>query len=182
MSLDNERIIETLAVLSAEYPNTTLTKANYKAYVLVLQDLPLDLVVAACRVIATEDREFFPPAGVIRDRAVKLIMQQRDVPDSYEAWRQIKKGGYNAHPLAKKAIDALGGQGAFGQSDIDDEPSWRARFIQAYETIAKRETDDIRMLPEVKDFVKQLKAEQVDTEIKKLLSGMAGDDVGELPY
>ena len=179
----DERIIDALMVLSGEFPNVTLSEANYKAYLLVLKDLPVELVELACQQLAGANREFYPPAGVIRQAAFDLEEVADETPSALEAWGQVKGSIPGCHELTDKAMKSLGGWRAWGQSNIDDEPSWRARFIQAYEILQKREQEEKRRLPQVAGYIKARKAELVDQEIKKLLGEkLVTDDEGELPY
>jgi len=172
MDSNEDRIIDAIAILSAEFPNITLTQANYKAYLLVLGDLPAELVELACQELATSGREFFPPAGVIRQTAFNIEEAVDEIPSALEAWGAVKgqpyEGSYEGD-LIDRAMKTLGGWRAWGNSNIDDEPSWRARFIQAYEILAQRERDERRRLPKVAGYIEQKKAEKVDNEIKRLL-------------
>lgn len=151
---------------------------------MVLKDLPVESVVRACHELASCGREFYPPAGVIRQTAFDLEEVIEEVPSALEAWGQVKGSIPGCHELTDKAMKALGGWHAWGQSKIDDEPSWRARFIQAYEIMQQRERDNRRRLPKVAGYIEQRKAEMVDQEIKKLLGEkiIERSDDGELPY
>lgn len=169
---NEERIVEALMVLSAEYPNITLTQANYKAYLIVLKDLPAELVELACREISSSGREFFPPAGVIRQTAFDIEDSVDDIPSAIEAWGAVKGQKLDREydgDLIDRAMKACGGWRAWGDSYISDEPSWRARFIQAYDTLKKRDQDERRRLPKVAGYIEQQKQARVDNEIKRLL-------------
>ena len=112
------------------------------------------LKTAVIHWIATE--KWFPAPADLRGTASSLLCLMDDAPDSYTAWQQVKRSlGSRTplHPLVKRAIDALGGIKEFGCSDIGDEPSWRARFIAAYEQFKKRTVDDAMMLPAVTQFI-----------------------------
>ncbi len=170
---DNEQaIIKTLGYLAMLFPNFELSEPVVAAYLTILGDLPAEMVQRAAQQLGTEKRAFFPAAGEIRQAAFDLEETAEDIPSAYEAWGQVKGTIPGCHPLTSQAMKALGGWNAWGQSDISDEMSWRARFIGAYETLLKRERDQQRMLPGVRDYVAKLKEGKVQDEITKLLSGM----------
>lgn len=131
--------------------------AMTRVFGLTLQDVPNDLLKAATvQHIATS--QWFPAVANLRETAVSLVHRAGDVPDAYTAWQQIKRfmrGGPQPHALAMRAIDALGGVGEFGKSDVDDESSWRARFVAAFETYQRRESEDSMMLPQIAGYIEQ---------------------------
>jgi hypothetical protein len=169
---NDKQIAKTLGYLAMLYPSFKLEKPIIDAYLTILRDLPANQVQQAAEHLGTQARAFFPSAGEIRQAVFELHEAAEEIPSSYEAWGQVKGTVPGYHPLTKKALDSLGGQRAWGQSNIDDEMSWRARFISAYEVLLRRERDQQRMLPGVRDYVEQLKAGKVNDEITKLLTGM----------
>ena len=188
---NDERIVEALIVLSAEFPNTTLAQANYKAYLLVLKDLTADSVIAACHALAAAGREFYPPAGIIRQMAFDLL-EDDSLPLPMECWQQLIDSwggcGVEFHELTIKTINAMGGTRRLGQTLDKDMPYLRAQFLKVCDTYRKRVVDDRRQLPSVKEF-KKLNAEnvaRVDAGIKKLLEGKRVDgnpgSTGEMEY
>lgn len=126
-----------------------------RIFALTFSDIDDALLKAAVvNHIATE--KWFPSVADIRTQAASIVNRADDTPDAFTAWQQIKtalRGGQAPHPMAQKAIDTLGGLREFGQSDLSDEPSWRARFIQAYQTFQQRHVEDTMMLPAVKDYI-----------------------------
>lgn len=183
MTDNDQHILKSIGFLAMNYPNIDLNDGNLQAYLTILRDLPGGDVQRAVEYLAGQPRPFFPSAGEIRSAVFDLQEQAQDVPTAYEAWQQVKAyyqgRSVDWHPLTASAFDTLGGHAAFGQSNISDEPSWRARFISAYDVLLKREQDNVRMLPQVKDHVARLRAENVDREIKRLFSGMSDPDVLE---
>lgn len=129
----------------------------FRIFYLTLQDVPDDLLQAATlQHLASE--KWFPAVADLRSAAVGLMERAADIPDAYTAWKQVKRalrGGPEPHPLATKAIDALGGLREYGQSQIEDEGQWRARFIAAYQTYQKRQVDDAMMLPQIAGYIEK---------------------------
>lgn len=112
------------------------------------------LIAAVINHIATE--KWFPSVADIRTQAASIVNRADETPDAFTAWQQVKqalRGGGQLHPMAQKAIDALGGLREFGLSDLGDETSWRARFLQAYQSFQQRHVEDTMMLPAVKDYI-----------------------------
>lgn len=149
-----------------------------KVMALTLRDIDDELLkTAVIQHIATQ--KWFPSVADLRGAAQALIQRADGLPDSYTAWKEVKAnlGRSNpqwSHPLVEKAINALGGLRDFGLSDVNDESSWRARFIAAYEQYQKREAEDRMMLPVVGSYVDKLAAgrERVNTAVNGLAAGM----------
>ena len=57
-----------------------------------------------------------------------------------------------------RAVEAIGGWRFVCTSPEEMQVSNRARFIAAYETIEKRDRDEIRLLPQVREIVTTLSA------------------------
>lgn len=174
--MNTEAVADIMELLERLYPKWKLEPENIGAYALILHDIPADLLRAAALQVASQSREFPPSAGTIRTAAFELAERANGVPSAYEAWQQVKSnldGRYAMHPLALKAINALGGLRAFGMSEMDDEPSWRARFISAYESYLRRAQDDARMLPEVREVVGQLAASNPAARVSAGISQVA---------
>lgn len=131
--------------------------AMTRVFGLTLQDIPADLLKAATVQHIAVSR-WFPSVSDLRETAVSLMNRAGDVPDAYTAWQQIKRfmrGGPQPHVMAMRAIDALGGVDEFGKSDVDDESSWRARFVAAFETYQRRAVEDSMTLPQVAGYIEQ---------------------------
>lgn len=149
-----------LAVLEDAYPRYTLEPRVVKTYYAILGDLDPDLLKAATFQIASEARPFFPAPGEIRQCAFDLVERHANVPTAWDAWAEVCKRigdhGYVrmpefTHPLIKKTVDCVGGwlQLCWSENAVAD----RARFVQAYETLAKRERTQVRMLPQVREVL-----------------------------
>lgn len=163
----------------AKKPDGQQVGQTTKVFMATLADIDDDLLKASvAQWIAVS--KWFPSVADLRQTAVSLINRVDDVPDSYTAWKQIKRAvssGGDVHPMALKAIDALGGIKEFGLSHVDDESSWRARFISAYETYQRRQAEDTMMLPAVAGYIekrKELNGRSVAGMITDLAGQMAG--------
>lgn len=149
--------------------------ATARVFALTLRDVDDELLKAAVvQHIATQ--KWFPAVADLRTAAVSLLHRVDDVPDVYTAWQQIKRrlrGGPPPHALAERAIDALGGIAEFGQSHVDDEPSWRARFVSAYETLQQRQAEDAMMLPQIAGYVARQRALSAGNTAQDLIASTA---------
>ncbi len=167
-----EEVTKALMYLAALYPRFVLTEPTIKAYQTILKDLSPELIEKAVEDLGANST-FFPAAAEIRRAAFDLVDQSQGIPSASEAWGQVK-GIYadvrqlRLHPLAIEAVNSLGGLSAFGQSSLDAEASWRARFIQAYDVLAKRKRREMDMLPGVRLYADKLAAGKVDSEIQEL--------------
>lgn len=108
--------------------------------------------------------QWWPKVAELRASAFDLITQKLDAPTSYEAWGNVKAcisypPGQEPwlSPFVKEVMDACGGMTAFRMSPQDAETAWRARFVQAYDTMLKRRRDTSEMLPEIKALAERLR-------------------------
>jgi hypothetical protein len=166
-----------------------------RIYYLALQDLDNDLLMAATVQHLTNEK-WFPAVADLRTAAVSLLNRADDTPDALTAWGTIRRaantgsyrvvtytdengelayrerGGVDIHPLAQKAINSLGGIKEFALSPLDDEPSWRARFIQAFETYQRRQAEDSMMIPQITGYIEK-RRELGGQSVAGLISGVA---------
>ena len=167
-----KEVTKSLMYLAALYPRFTLTEPSIKAYHSILKDLAPELINKAVEDLGASST-FFPAAAEIRRAAFDLIEQSQGLPSASEAWGQVRAvyadvSQDDLNPLTIIAMNSLGGFGAFGQSNIDAEASWRARFIQAYDVLAKRKRRNMDMLPSVRQYADKLAVGKVDGEIKRI--------------
>jgi hypothetical protein len=167
-------IAAVLAVINVAYPNFTVTEKTVEVYWQILSDIPSDeLKAAALHCISESGRKFAPSVGELRGAVGELRSLSNNVPSSFEAWQEFKKGRYS-HPLVEKAANLIGRK-EFGMSNVDDEPSWRARFIQAYEQLQARAEKEDLMVPEVRGYIEanggKLMKSPMD-QIRSLADGM----------
>lgn len=142
-------------------------ETGIEAYVEALIDLdPILLESAVLQVITTS--KFYPKPAEIREAAIDLEFKAEGLPDPYEAWEMVMTAvrGGAGHPLVggdhraqvpqvvAKAVRYIGGWTQLAMSD--NTVADRARFIDAYREVLKREDHDRRMLPKVREHVKAL--------------------------
>lgn len=158
--MDELEFGKALAVLEDAYPRYTLEPRVVKTWYAILGDLEPDLLKAAVLQIASENRPFLPAPGEVRQCAFDLVERHSNFPTAWDAWAEVCKrigdNGYVSvpeftHPLIKRTVDAVGGwlQLCWSENAVAD----RARFVQAYETLAKRERAQSRMLPQVREVL-----------------------------
>jgi len=163
--------------LNSAYPRFTLEPETIEVYYQILSDLPLDLVEAAILQLITEDSPWCPSVGQIRSCAFDMLDRESGVPTAWDAWAEVTRRfgthGHSrlpefSHPLIKQAVDGVGGWRALCMSEnaIAD----RARFVQAYETLAKRERAQSRMLPQVREML-ELVSGKMKQQPEALTSG-----------
>lgn len=153
-------IAEILGVIAVAYPNFSVTEQTNQVYWQILSDIPTDeLKAATLHCISESGRKFAPSVGELRGAVGQLRGLSNNVPSSYEAWQEFKRAvtrsNYStewSHPLIGKAADLIGMQ-QYGRSNVDDEPSWRARFIQCYEQLQERAERENLLLPEVRGYI-----------------------------
>lgn len=165
----------------ANKPEAKVGPGLRQIFMATLADIDDDLLkAAAAQHIATS--KWFPAVADLRETAASLIQRADGAPDSYTAWQQVKRhmrGGPQPHPLARRAIDALGGLREFGLSDVSDEPAWRARFIAAYEQYQRRQLEDAMTLPIVTDYIqkrRELNGQSMAGMIAALTGKMTGQE------
>jgi len=152
-------IAEMFALLRANWPRHPFNEHTLIVYEKCLSDIDDDLLEAAtldCIARAT----FFPPVAEIRRAAFDLLSQREQLPTALEAWGEVKRNTGRpkrdrvwSHELVRKAIGCVGGVGEFGASPTDQESSWRARFVQAYDELVQRQRTTREMLPQVRALV-----------------------------
>ena len=170
--------------LEAAFPRWEPKPETHEVYYEVLGDLDLPLVKAAISEYVASETPWPPSAGQIRAAAFKLIERERGDKSAGEAWAEARKvvrlhwhpsamqvidygddgpryeewgPGLFSEPLVYEALEAVGGPSVF-MLPQEVEHTTRARFIQAYETLQERRRGDERMLPAVRELVKQLSA------------------------
>lgn len=170
-----------IAKLSAAFPNWKVTAYTVQVYLEDLQDIDSDTLEAAVRMCRTEPgRAFAPSTGEIRGAVGRLRGLVSNTPSPYEAWMEFKRftvaSNYSpewSHSLVEKTARLIGMRD-YGQSNVDDEPSWRARFIQCYEQLLEQAQNENMLLPEVRGYLEfnGARLESPLDQMKKLTAKM----------
>ena len=182
--MDELEFGKALAVLEDAYPRYTLEPRVVRTWYAILGDLDPELLKAAVLQIASENRPFLPAPGEVRQCAFDLVDRQSDVPTAWDAWSEVcKRFGTHgharlpefSHPLIKRAIDGVGGWRMLCMSE--NAVADRARFVQAYETLAKRERAQSRMLPQVREMLELASGKrwQIAAKISESADTLRGD-------
>lgn len=158
-----------MGVLGTAYPRFQLEGPTIEVYFQILSDLPPELLKATTLHLAATSK-WFPAASEIRDAAFELVERQSGVPDATQAWEEVTRelgaSGYMrapqfSHPTINAAVNATGGWRNLCMST--NTVAERARYIQAYQMLVKRERAVTRMLPAVRDAVAKV-AGQLDVK------------------
>ena len=158
--IDPAEFRKLMQFLNNTYPRFTLEPETIEVYYQILGDLSLDLVKAAILQLITEDSPWCPSVGQIRSRAFDLLDRESGVPSAWDAWAEVCRRfgthGHSrlpefSHPLIKRTVDGVGGWRELCMST--NAVADRARFVQAYEVMAKRERAQVRMLPQVREML-----------------------------
>ena len=181
--MDELEFGKALAVLEDAYPRYTLEPRVVRTWYAILGDLDADLLKAAVLQIASENRPFLPAPGEVRQCAFNLVDQQSGVPTAWDAWAEVTRrfGTHSddrslpdfSHPLIRQAVDAVGGWRVLCMST--NAVADRARFVQAYEAMAKRERTQSRMLPQVREVL-----ELASGKMKQKIAAKIGESADAL--
>ena len=168
--------------LSKAYPRFTLEPETIEVYYQILSDLSLDLVKAAVLQLISDDSPWCPAAGQVRGRAFDLLDRESGVPSAWDAWAEVTKRfgthGHSrlpefSHPLIKRTVDGVGGWRELCMST--NAVADRARFVQAYEAIVRRERALTRMLPQVREML-----ELTSGKMKQKIAARIGESADTL--
>lgn len=168
--------------------NAEQQRATARLYRRFLLDVDSGAATAAVeRIIATHRfPSLLPTVAEIREAA--LATTAGDKQHGLRAWQEVKQavGVFGRDrfpvfddPLTAVVVEALGWRD-YCNSDVDDEPSWRARFAELYDKLATDERRDqiVRSLPAVKRY-RELKSAAAPLSRALALIGSEADDGGE---
>lgn len=154
-------LVKLIGVMASAYPNTQIEEATINVYVRMLKDLPLEVVTLAVQQAMAES-EFIPTIARIRDKA--LAMTRQCHVSALEAWGLVKRamqrtGFYRSptfdDPIITKAVECMGWQTLCSS---ENEVADRAHFSKVYDSLVRREEEDARMLPEVRQIQQKVRA------------------------
>lgn len=151
----------------------------------VLGDLEADVLGLAVKQLASSGREFFPPAGVVRQAAFDLMASATDRMTAGEAWKEVMdavryrmpafvRGEASwSNPLVEQAFQAVGGWAYFRYSLEDAQMADRARFMDTFSQLQRRERLARRELPAIAEYRQLINetARQLDAERSQLPAG-----------
>lgn len=154
-------IAQVVSVIATAYPNWQPAPNTPELYFKLLGDIPTDeLKAAVLHCVAEAGRKFAPSIGEIRGAVGVIRTKSTNLPSAYEAWQevitQIRDNGGDfgkpvwSNPLVERAVRSIGWRELrFSENQAAD----RARFIQCYEQLTERATQEDIMLPEVRGFI-----------------------------
>jgi|SRR6185503_11747298 len=145
--MKKSEVAEIVALLLEAFPNAKLGERTREVYEQMLADLDADRTRrAVTRLIGT--CRFLPTVAEIREAATDLRLGARRT--GAEGWQdailEVRRVGWCGRPrfqdpIVAQCIQMWGSWQSFCASPEDD-PGGRARFIELYETLAKRDRSD----------------------------------------
>lgn len=162
---DIEDVAQIVAVVSAAYPNFNPSENTVEVYYQTLKDIDADLLKAATlQAVSEPGRKFAPSVGEIRGTVIEIRKTANNIPDSYQAWMEVKKamvevGSYRkpefSSSVIAEAVQAMGWKNlCLSENEIAD----RAHFTKAYEQLVRRIEADANYLPEVRGYIEENRA------------------------
>jgi len=153
--------LKVLATLAAGYPNFTLREETVRVYAEMLADIDADILrSASAKCLA--DCKWFPTIAELRQAATELSRPR--LRAGAEAWGDVlaevrRVGSYGAPQFADPAVArVVAGMGWTNICMSEEQMADRAHFIKAYEQTARREEEDARQLPAVRELAARLQA------------------------
>ena len=162
--MEKIEIKKLILLLSSIFPEKSMSDQGIDVYCEALRDLPDDVLKNAVKKIMVESK-FFPSIAEIREKAFSIVGQISGERSAQEAWEEISRGmkvsgSYNrpefSTALISRAVDAVGGW--FHICVECDTEIMRAQFLKMYDSLLKRDQENIRTLPEIKRFIEQEQA------------------------
>ncbi len=189
--MKDSEVIEIVGMIVAAYPSSKLDAASSKIYRTMLVHLPADIARAAVtRLLATS--KFAPSIAEIRSAAAEL--EHGPVRTGAEAYDVVLKAirihgpAFGDHkeptfldPLIPKCLGVWGTWNDACDSPSND-PGGRARFIELYDELARRQRDAVVSGIALPEPCAPLRLVSGGQEIKatgrrgQLTDGMGGDD------
>lgn len=171
-----QEIIQCLAMLKLAYPRQELEEGTIDIYEMALCDIdPALLKTAVLQHIAAS--KWFPTVAELRESALGIVNYATGQVTAGEAWGELMamfRRGYSHYrvpdfaeqPLIGKALAAIGGWGYLCASE--NTVADRARFIEVYNQLLRRQQDDAMMLPAVRTYAEQLAAGRINGSVAQL--------------
>jgi hypothetical protein len=138
MALSKQVVYDVQNLFRSNWPNGDYSVGRSQMFEMHLAHLGDDLFYHAA-LYCLAHCTFQPNIADMLKAAATLVKDAAGVPDAMAAWQEVKRNVTAvsahrkwSHPLVKKALDRLGGLDAFGRSSENAEPTWRARYLEAY--------------------------------------------------
>lgn len=167
-------VAKLMGLMASAWPRYELQAPTVELYARLMADIdPATLEKAAIDLISKNT--FFPSVSEWRKAAIDLEIDAMHIPSAFEAWedamREVQtKGSYKtpefSHPLIQRAVDIIGYKTLCWSEQIEYE---RAHFFKIYESLQRRAEEEIRTLPEVKEYARL----QQGNKTMQLMSGLA---------
>ena len=150
------------------------------AWSLVLSEYDFHLASRGLQLFLANDRQGFPPSpGQVVDCIVKIKHPVQNELTGTEAWALVRKAirnsYYNAEaefeklPTAcQRAIGSAASLREIGQLDTEKvETVEQSHFIKAFETVTKRERENLRMPEAIKQLIQKMDTDRKQLEEKQ---------------
>lgn len=153
MNLEN--IGDVIKFLRATYPRQEFSADNVKAYVMMLEDLPIDhLRMAAMKLAA--DSKWFPTIAELRATVADLDLQSRGIVSAIEAYDIAMRYDIMRIKPDYPDVNAAARMSCYTVTDMrksQNVAADRARFIEAYNEILSQRRQEITNTPTVRMFL-----------------------------
>jgi hypothetical protein len=175
---DAKDILQVLVVITAAFPNFHPKDETPEVYLQLLADIPADeLKIAVVQCCTESGRAFAPSIGEIRGAVAELRRVTAGVPTKYEAWQEVTASFEHperpwSHPLVKEAVDQIGW---WDMGHSENQAAERARFLDAYDRLLKREERRQTMLPAVREYIAEHTPLMLDTGSEARLPARSDD-------
>lgn len=164
-------IADLLEIVAVAYPTATLSPRTAAVWSEMLGDIPADVLVPAVKRLLVESR-FCPSIAEVRSAA--LDVREAEQPSAAEGWgeviREIGRVGRFGSPrlssLAAAALRCIGTWRDLCSSELDVMAAHRARFIQAYEGLARRERSTRLLPPSLRREIDERRAREIDMDLE----------------
>ena len=150
------------------------------AWSLVLSEYDFHLASRGLQLFLANDRQGFPPSpGQVVDCIVKIKRPVQNELTGTEAWSLVRKAirnsYYNAEaefeklpPACQRAIGSAASLREIGQLKTEEvETVEQSHFIKAYETVTKREREDLRMPEAIKQLIQKMDVDRKQLDAKQ---------------
>ena len=178
--MENEvTTVRCLILLQSAYPRTEFGAESVKIYRTTLADIePALLQTAVLKHISSS--KWFPTIAELRKAATEIVLHSDGQLSAPEAWgkvmREVRSVGHwgspSLGPVVMQAVEAIGGWRNVCLSE--NITADRARFIEAYTILRKREVMRVQQIPAVREGQEALAEgrKKVEEGVVGVLEGM----------